>query len=170
MKQLLELRYIIEKMRAMDGKLKYQVDRLLKLSTQVAEGNGPSTDEVRAAMLRPDPSALMGDDEDDEEEEEDDDGEEDDDDDGDDHDGEEEDDEDLDGEDDDERDGDGDQGEDLSGSEIEDDMDEDSGRGKDYRAAASGTKLYKAPRLASVPYQVCNLMQRLLQRPNCQVD
>ena len=52
MQQLLELRYAMEKMRPIDGKLHYQVDRLIKLS---------SLDEKEAALsaLRPNPMALV---------------------------------------------------------------------------------------------------------------
>ena len=57
-------RYAMEKMRALDGKLKHQIDRLMKLSTQSSSENGSSS-------LRPNPLALLskgGDDEDSEEE------------------------------------------------------------------------------------------------------
>jgi hypothetical protein len=43
----------MEKMRSLDGKLKHQIDRLIKLSTQ-------STDETAgSSSLRPNPSALL---------------------------------------------------------------------------------------------------------------
>lgn len=58
MRQLLELRYIMEKMRSLDGKLKHQIDRLLKL-TQL------DPEEARTAILRPNPDALLDDDDDD---------------------------------------------------------------------------------------------------------
>ncbi len=65
MRQLLELRYIMEKMRSLDGKLKYQVDRLMKLSTLDPE-------EIKSSVLRPNPAALMAKDGDDEDEDDDD--------------------------------------------------------------------------------------------------
>jgi Sas10/Utp3/C1D family len=49
MRQLLELRYAMEKMRSLDGKLKHQIDRLLK---QAADGTATSS-------LRPNPAALL---------------------------------------------------------------------------------------------------------------
>ena len=55
----------MEKMRSLDGKLKHQIDRLMKLST-LTSSEGSSS-------LRPNPSALLskgGDDGDDSEEEE----------------------------------------------------------------------------------------------------
>lgn len=58
MKQLLELRYMMEKMRSLDGKLQPQIDRLLKLSQM-------NPDEARNAVLRPNPSALMSSDDED---------------------------------------------------------------------------------------------------------
>jgi U3 small nucleolar RNA-associated protein 3 len=51
LKQLLELRYVMEKMRPLDSKLKYQLDRLIKYSTL-------SADERQAMILKPNPSAL----------------------------------------------------------------------------------------------------------------
>ena len=54
MKQLLELRYAIEKIRPLDGKLKYQIDRL------ISAASAPAT-ERSALMLRPDPTAFLGD-------------------------------------------------------------------------------------------------------------
>ena len=67
LKQLLELRYVMEKMRPLDSKLKYQLDRLIKFSTL-------SADERQAMILKPNPSALRargaGDDSESEEESE----------------------------------------------------------------------------------------------------
>ena len=64
LKQLLELRYVMEKMRPLDSKLKYQLDRLIKFSTLSAEDR-------QAMKLRPNLSALRargtGSDEDDDE-------------------------------------------------------------------------------------------------------
>ena len=54
MKQLLKLRYAMEKMHALDGKLKYQVDRLVKLS----EGS-LSKDELKAGLLKPNLSSFL---------------------------------------------------------------------------------------------------------------
>jgi U3 small nucleolar ribonucleoprotein protein LCP5 len=75
MAALLELRYAMEKMRAMDGKLKYQVDRLLKAVETGAAGD-------KSGGMRPNPMALLAkddgcsiaekiDDEDDDDDEED---------------------------------------------------------------------------------------------------
>ena len=75
MKQLLRLRYILEKMRSLDGKLQPQVDRLLQLAS--SGGDGAKSKELEAQSLRPNPSALMArfdrlnDDDDDENEDED---------------------------------------------------------------------------------------------------
>ena len=65
MQQLLELRYAMEKMRPIDGKLHYQVDRLIKLS---------SLDEKEAALsaLRPNPLALVPKDNEDDDDDDDD--------------------------------------------------------------------------------------------------
>lgn len=52
MNQMLELRYAMEKMRPIDGKLHYQIDRLMKLSTLGEK-------EAELSSLRPDPSALL---------------------------------------------------------------------------------------------------------------
>ena len=56
----------MEKMRSLDGKLKHQIDRLMKLSLQTSSETGSSS-------LRPNPMALMskggGDDDESEEEE-----------------------------------------------------------------------------------------------------
>lgn len=56
MKQLLKLRYVMEKMRPLDGKLKHQIDRLIQLSEMNAKelSQHQSTD-----LLRPNPSALL---------------------------------------------------------------------------------------------------------------
>lgn len=58
MKQLLKLRYVMEKMRPLDGKLKHQIDRLIQLSEMNAKelSQHQSTD-----LLRPNPSALLAD-------------------------------------------------------------------------------------------------------------
>jgi hypothetical protein len=63
--QLLELRYLMEKMRPLDGKLKYQIDQLMKYA---------SMDEATAetSNLRPNPSSMfddMSDDDNDDDEE-----------------------------------------------------------------------------------------------------
>lgn len=55
MKQLLELRYALEKLRAIDGKLKYQIDRLLKQATS------EETEELPSTSSRPNPRALLDD-------------------------------------------------------------------------------------------------------------
>ena len=54
MNKLLELRLLMEKIRPIDGKLKYQIDRLIKYST--LDANNASTEN-----LRPDPDALLND-------------------------------------------------------------------------------------------------------------
>ena len=54
------LRYAIEKMRPMDGKLKYQIDRLVKLAEKGEQEQVSST-------LRPNPMALLAKDDDDNE-------------------------------------------------------------------------------------------------------
>ena len=64
MNQMLELRYVLEKMRPIDGKLHYQIDRLIKLSTLDEK-------EAELASLRPNPLALLAKDDDDDDEEED---------------------------------------------------------------------------------------------------
>ena len=46
------VRYAMEKMRSLDGKLKHQIDRLMKLSLQPSSETGSSS-------LRPNPMALM---------------------------------------------------------------------------------------------------------------
>ena len=62
MQSLLELRFAMEKMRPIDGKLHYQVDRLIKLSTLDEK-------EVELSSLRPNPMALLAKDEDGDDEE-----------------------------------------------------------------------------------------------------
>jgi len=104
MRRLLELRYAMEKMRAMDGKMKHQIDRLMKQSA------GAPT------ALRPNLANLVprdGDDDDD--------------------------------------DGNGDEEEDEE--EDEDDEDGNGGgrRGRGGKGTATG--LYKAPKMAAVPYR-----------------
>jgi hypothetical protein len=59
MNRLLELRLLMEKMRPLDGKLKYQIDRLIKYSTLDTTNNSTEN-------LRPDPDALLNDFDDDE--------------------------------------------------------------------------------------------------------
>lgn len=56
MKQLLKLRYVMEKMRPLDGKLKHQIDRLVQLSELSPQdlSQQESTD-----LLRPNPLALL---------------------------------------------------------------------------------------------------------------
>ena len=122
MKQLLELRYVMEKMRPLDAKLQHQIDRLVGLASADA-----GSLEFRAALLRPNPAALLGKDEDDEDDDDDDD---------------EEEEEDDDDDDDEERDDDDDE------SEIEGDME---GNSHDL-AAASNQALYKAPKMMAAPY------------------
>ena len=52
MNSLMELRYAMEKMRPLDGKLKYQIDRLVKLA-------GMGEQEQTSSTLRPNPMALL---------------------------------------------------------------------------------------------------------------
>lgn len=59
MKQLLKLRYVMEKMRPLDGKLKYQIDRLLKRSSNGGADDEEGGKSVSGAALRPNPSALL---------------------------------------------------------------------------------------------------------------
>lgn len=54
MKQLLKLRYVMEKMRPLDGKLKHQVDRLVQLAELSPQDLSQHTD-----LLRPNPFALL---------------------------------------------------------------------------------------------------------------
>ena len=56
MKQLLKLRYVMEKMRPLDGKLKHQIDRLVQLSELSPQdlSQHENTD-----LLRPNPLALL---------------------------------------------------------------------------------------------------------------
>lgn len=56
MKQLLELRYAMEKMRPLDAKLQHQIDRLVKLASA-----DPESQELKTALLRPNFSALVTD-------------------------------------------------------------------------------------------------------------
>jgi hypothetical protein len=57
MKQLLKLRYVMEKMRPLDGKLKHQIDRLVQLS----EMSPADLSKVQSTdLLRPNPAALLG--------------------------------------------------------------------------------------------------------------
>lgn len=57
MDSLMELRYAMEKMRPMDGKLKYQIDRLVKAADNVV-GNG-TRNQNGAGSTRPNPMALL---------------------------------------------------------------------------------------------------------------
>lgn len=57
MRRLLELRYSIEKLRGIDAKLKYQIDRLLKQAKGVTDPDLPSS------SARPNPMALVEDEE-----------------------------------------------------------------------------------------------------------
>jgi hypothetical protein len=73
MKQLLKLRYAMEKMRALDGKMKHQIDRLLSLSDSAGTGKDISRG-LSTSSSRPNISALLesvDDDDDDEDSEED---------------------------------------------------------------------------------------------------
>jgi len=69
MNQLLELRYLMEKMRPLDGKLKYQIDHLLSLAhpSSVECNNESNTVSVNggASLLKPNLSDLMSDDDND---------------------------------------------------------------------------------------------------------
>jgi U3 small nucleolar RNA-associated protein 3 len=56
MRQLLRLRYCIEKLQGLDAKLKHQIDRLVKLSEA-------KSDEIKAGLLRPNLTAFLNDDE-----------------------------------------------------------------------------------------------------------
>eukprot|EP01038_Epipyxis_sp_PR26KG_P005893 gene5893-8131_t len=55
MKQLLKLRYLMEKMRPLDGKLKHQIDRMVKLAST-------NPNDVNNQSLRPNLSNLLGND------------------------------------------------------------------------------------------------------------
>lgn len=57
MKQLLKLRYAMEKINSLDGKLKYQIDRLLKLSEEKT-----SVDDIKSGLLRPNLSSFLSND------------------------------------------------------------------------------------------------------------
>ena len=57
LKRLLELRYTIEKLRPIDAKMKYQIDRLLK------QAKGVTDQELPSSSSRPNPLALVDDDE-----------------------------------------------------------------------------------------------------------
>lgn len=58
MKQLLKLRYAMEKMRPLDGKLKHQIDRLVSYSTS-SSASSSSSGGATSGLLRPDPSSLL---------------------------------------------------------------------------------------------------------------
>lgn len=63
MKQLLKLRFVLERMRPLDSKLQPQLDRLLKLR-DVNEGDQQiRSDKDSAQVLRPNPSAILSRDE-----------------------------------------------------------------------------------------------------------
>jgi hypothetical protein len=64
MNQLLELRYAIEKLQPLDGKLKYQIDRLLKQASPSAEH--AEEDTITTSSARPNLHALLDDDDEDE--------------------------------------------------------------------------------------------------------
>ena len=59
MKQLLKLRYAMEKMRPLDGKLKHQIDRLVSYSTSSSSSSSSSSGGATSGLLRPDPSSLL---------------------------------------------------------------------------------------------------------------
>lgn len=62
MRQLLRLRYIMEKLAPIDNKLKYQIDRLMKLSDGSA-----SAEDIKSGLLRPNLAALMEEEDEDDE-------------------------------------------------------------------------------------------------------
>jgi hypothetical protein len=64
MKQMLRLRYAMEKVYALDHKLKHQVDRLLKLSEA-----GTDIKEIEASLLKPNLAALLDDEDEDNDDE-----------------------------------------------------------------------------------------------------
>ena len=60
MHKLLELRFIIEKMRPLDGKLKHQIDRLLRQSAMEAGDEGSSSGNPSAgSALRPNLQSMV---------------------------------------------------------------------------------------------------------------
>ena len=56
--KLLELRFVIEKMRPLDGKLKHQIDRLLRMSASESEVNNDNVENM--AALRPNILSMVG--------------------------------------------------------------------------------------------------------------
>lgn len=64
MKQLLKLRYVMEKMRSLDSKLKYQIDRLVKIADMKPD---EAATHAASGLLRPNPGALLARDGDDSE-------------------------------------------------------------------------------------------------------
>lgn len=58
MDSMLELRYAMEKMRPMDGKLKYQIDRLVEAADNVVGGQGDQR-KSGGGSTRPNPMALL---------------------------------------------------------------------------------------------------------------
>lgn len=66
MAQLLRLRYALEKLQGIDQKVKYQIDRLVKL----ADANA-SAQEVQKSLLRPNVAAMMDEDDSDDDDEDD---------------------------------------------------------------------------------------------------
>ena len=59
MKQMLKLRFVMEKMRPLDAKLKHQIDRLLQLARMEPEELEQQKQKHGSAMLRPNPAALL---------------------------------------------------------------------------------------------------------------
>lgn len=151
LRQLLRLRYCMEKLQSLDHKLKYQVDRLLQLSN-----NTPSSKaEIIKTLLRPNLSSLLDDDDDDgavrrgkgnkkslpkkkasRQEEEDDESIDDDE-------------VDLDMEDDEDDDDDEEEGDDMDDDDMEDDDEEED---EEQDRTKKDTAVYRAPKVSSVPY------------------
>ena len=105
-RQLAEQRYLIEKMRPLDAKLKYQIDRLLTYASLDEK-------EMKSVSLRPNLAAMLDDDDSDD-------------------------------------DNDNDQAEDESDDDNDpvDDSDDD-----DSKINKKSNQIYKAPKLAAMPYQ-----------------
>lgn len=129
MKQLLQLRYLIEKTRNLDGKLKYQIDRLINLKNLDPE-------EAKIAALKPNADAFDSDDDNSEDKEIDD--------------------EDDDIDDDIDEDIDEDIDDDMV--EDEDDDNEvyrkKKGSKKSSKESKSESQVYRPPKLMSMPYLV----------------
>ena len=124
-------------MRSLDGKLKHQIDRLLKLSKL-------DPDEARTAVLRPNPNALLDDDDEDEDEDNENDSEDNlDDDDNDDN----EFNSDIDDEDESDEDDDDRHAKRKQGSKQKSSADQ-----KNINKKGDSVGVYKAPRLSAVPY------------------